>query len=113
MFSKVLSDRIEQHLGVGSPTILCEYPISEAALARPKPGDPRVAERFRTLCLRLELANAFGELTDPSEQRRRFVEDMDAKQRSMASAIRSMRISSPRFLPCRRPAASRLASTGL
>jgi elongation factor P--(R)-beta-lysine ligase len=80
IFSKALSDRIEPHLGLGRPTILMEYPISEAALARPKPGDPRVAERFELYACGVELANAFAELTDPMEQRKRFEADMDAKQ---------------------------------
>jgi lysyl-tRNA synthetase class 2 len=81
IFSRVLSERIEPHLGRGRATILCEYPISEAALARPKPGDPRVAERFELYACGVELANAFGELTDPAEQRRRFMADMDEKER--------------------------------
>lgn len=81
IFSRVLSEKVEPHLGRGRATILCEYPISEAALARPKPGDPRVAERFELYACGVELANAFGELTDPAEQRRRFEADMDEKQR--------------------------------
>lgn len=81
IFSRVLSERIEPHLGRGRATILCEYPISEAALARPKPGDPRVAERFELYACGVELANAFEELTDPVEQRRRFEADMDEKER--------------------------------
>lgn len=81
IFSRVLSERIEPHLGRGRATILSEYPISEAALARPKPGDPRVAERFEFYACGVELANAFGELTDPAEQRRRFEADMDEKER--------------------------------
>lgn len=81
IFSRVLSEKIEPQLGRGRATILCEYPISEAALARPKPGDPRVAERFELYACGVELANAFGELTDPAEQRRRFEADMDEKQR--------------------------------
>jgi lysyl-tRNA synthetase class 2 len=81
IFSRILSERIEPHLGRGRATILCEYPISEAALARPKPGDPRVAERFELYACGVELANAFGELTDPAEQRRRFEADMDEKAR--------------------------------
>jgi lysyl-tRNA synthetase class 2 len=81
IFSRILSARIEPQLGRGRATILCEYPISEAALARPKPGDPRVAERFELYACGVELANAFGELTDPAEQRRRFEADMDEKQR--------------------------------
>ena len=81
LFSKVLSDRIEPGLGVGRPTILCEYPASEAALARLKPADPRVAERFELYACGVELCNAFRELTDPLEQRARFEADMAEKQR--------------------------------
>lgn len=81
LFSRVLVARIEPHLGMGRPTILCEYPISEAALARPAPHDSRVAERFELYACGVELANAFGELTDPAEQRRRFEAEMDEKER--------------------------------
>ncbi|MGL4441412.1 MAG: EF-P lysine aminoacylase EpmA [Bosea sp. (in: a-proteobacteria)] len=80
IFSRIVSDRIEPHLGIGRATILYEYPISEAALARPKPSDPRVAERFELYACGVELANAFAELTDPVEQRRRFEADMAEKQ---------------------------------
>ncbi|MGA0599820.1 EF-P lysine aminoacylase EpmA [Caulobacter sp. KR2-114] len=81
VFSRVLVQKVEPHLGVGRPTILCEYPVSEAALARPKPADPRVAERFELYACGVELANAFGELTDAAEQRRRFEAEMAEKQR--------------------------------
>ncbi|AWN38143.1 EF-P lysine aminoacylase EpmA [Methylobacterium radiodurans] len=80
LFSRVLVAKIEPELGLGRPTILCEYPISEAALARPSPADPRVTERFELYCCGVELANAFGELTDPEEQRRRFSAEMAVKQ---------------------------------
>jgi len=81
VFSRVLVEKIEPNLGIGRPTILCEYPIAEAALARPKPGDPRVAERFELYACGVELANAFGELTDAGEQRRRFEAEMAEKAR--------------------------------
>ncbi|MCJ2082904.1 EF-P lysine aminoacylase EpmA [Methylobacterium sp. J-090] len=81
LFSRVLVARIEPGLGLGRPTILCEYPVCEAALARPSPCDPRVAERFELYACGVELANAFGELTDPAEQRRRFTLAMDEKER--------------------------------
>ena len=81
IFSKVLSSRIEPKLGQGRPAILCEYPASEAALARLKPDDPRVAERFELYACGVELANAFRELTDSAEQRRRFAAAMDEKAR--------------------------------
>ena len=77
----MLVERIEPRLGLGRATVLCEYPVAEAALARPKPGDPRVAERFELYACGVELANGFGELTDPVEQRRRFEAEMDEKER--------------------------------
>ncbi len=81
VFSRVIVEKIEPNLGIGRPSILCEYPLPEAALARPKPGDPRVAERFELYACGVELANGFGELTDAAEQRRRFEADMDEKAR--------------------------------
>ncbi|GGK48010.1 EF-P lysine aminoacylase EpmA [Salinarimonas ramus] len=81
VFSKVLVERIEPRLGIGRPTILCEYPLCEAALARASARDPRVAERFELYACGVELANGFGELTDAAEQRRRFESEMDEKAR--------------------------------
>jgi lysyl-tRNA synthetase class 2 len=81
LFSRIMAERIEPHLGNGRATILCEYPITQAALARPKRSDPRVAERFELYVCGVELANAFGELTDAREQRKRFDAAMDEKQR--------------------------------
>ena len=81
VFSRVIVEKIEPALGRGRPTILYEFPISEAALARAKPGDSRVAERFELYVCGVELANCFAELTDAAEQRRRFEADMDEKQR--------------------------------
>ena len=76
VFSRVMVEKIEPNLGIGRATILCEYPVPEAALARAKPADPRVAERFELYACGVELANAFAELTDPVEQRRRFEAEM-------------------------------------
>src|SRR5262249_34364585 len=81
IFSRVLVERIEPNLGIGRATILDQYPLVEAALARPTRADPRVAERFELYLCGLELANAFGELTDAAEQRRRFETEMAEKQR--------------------------------
>jgi lysyl-tRNA synthetase class 2 len=81
IFSRLLSKRVEPNLGVGRPTVLHAYPASEAALARVAPDDPRTAERFEFYCCGVELANAFHELTDPVEQRRRFAADMAAQRR--------------------------------
>lgn len=80
LFSRVIVT-IEPRLGDGRLTFLTHYPVAEAALARPCPDDPRWAERFEAYACGVELANGFGELTDPAEQRRRFVADMDEKQR--------------------------------
>jgi lysyl-tRNA synthetase class 2 len=81
IFSKVLVEHVEPNLGLGRLTILFEYPAPEAALARTKPSDPRVAERFEVYACGVELANGFGELTDAKEQRRRFGLAMDEKER--------------------------------
>ena len=81
IFSRILSEKVEPRLGLGRPTLLCDYPVSEAALARVSAGDPCVAERFELYACGVELANAFGELTDAAEQRRRFESEMVEKQR--------------------------------
>jgi lysyl-tRNA synthetase class 2 len=81
IFSKVLVEHIEPNLGQGRLTVLFEYPVPEAALARAKTSDPRVAERFEVYACGVELANGFGELTDASEQRHRFTQAMDEKAR--------------------------------
>jgi len=81
IFSRVLVERIEPRLGLGRATVLYEYPAALSALARPKPSDPRVAERFELYACGVELANGFGELTDPVEQRRRLNTEMAEKER--------------------------------
>jgi len=86
VFSRVLVEKVEPNLGIGRATILCEYPAAEAALARPKAADPRVAERFELYACGVELANCFGELTDPAEQRRRFEAEMAEKARVYGEA---------------------------
>jgi lysyl-tRNA synthetase class 2 len=80
IFSRILSETVEPQLGNGRITVLYEYPSVEAALARTTLHDPRVAERFELYACGVELANGFGELTDPDEQRRRFIAEMDVKQ---------------------------------
>ncbi|MBI1204902.1 MAG: EF-P lysine aminoacylase GenX [Rhodopseudomonas sp.] len=81
IFSRILAEKIEPNLGNGRATILYEYPLPQAALARAKPGSDKVAERFELYACGVELGNAFGELTDVAEQRARFAEAMDEKQR--------------------------------
>jgi lysyl-tRNA synthetase class 2 len=60
--------------------VLCEYPVHEAALARPHPEHVNVAERFELYVCGVELANGFGELADAAEQRRRFEKWMDDRE---------------------------------
>ncbi len=81
IFSKILVEHVEANLGQGRLTVLHDYPAPESALARRKPGDPRVCERFEIYACGVELANGFGELTDAKEQRSRFVQAMDEKER--------------------------------
>lgn len=81
MLSRILVEKVEPHLGQGRPLILDRYPAAEAALARPASDEPREAERFELYACGVELANGFGELTDPAEQRRRFELEMQEKAR--------------------------------
>ena len=91
LFSRVIVERVEPNLGLGRATILDEYPVAEAALARPTARDPRVAERFELYACGVELANAFGELTDAAEQRRRFEAEMAEKKRVYGETLSARR----------------------
>lgn len=79
---RVLLERVEGQLGHPRPVFLCGYPARMAALARLEPADPRIAARFEVYAAGLELANAFSELTDPVEQRRRF-----ERERALKAAL--------------------------
>ncbi len=79
IFSRILVEKVEPNLGNGAITVLYEYPAVEAALARGCAHDSRVSERFELYACGVELANGFGELTDPVEQRRRFEAEMSLK----------------------------------
>jgi lysyl-tRNA synthetase class 2 len=81
-FYQIFLDRVETHLGTTRPVFVQDWPLPLAALARRKSDDPLTAERFELYAAGLELANAFGELTDTVEQRKRFEEE---------SAIRAAR----------------------
>lgn len=80
-FDELMAYEIEPHLGQERPTILYDYPAELAALARRKPEQPELAERFELYIAGLELANAFSELTDPVEQRHRFETDETARRK--------------------------------
>ncbi|MEK7623805.1 MAG: EF-P lysine aminoacylase EpmA [Patescibacteria group bacterium] len=75
LFYRIFLNEIEPHLGKERPTILHHYPAPMAALSRLSPADPRYAERFEVYVGGLELANCFGELTDPDEQLKRLQND--------------------------------------
>ena len=80
-FTQVMIDLVEPALGQGRPVFLTDYPASQAALSRLKPGDPRVAERFELYAGGLELCNGFTELTDAREQRARLEEEQRQRRR--------------------------------
>jgi lysyl-tRNA synthetase class 2 len=79
-FEEVMVDEIEPHLG-HNPIFLYDYPACLAALARFKLDDPSLAERFELYIGGLELCNAFSELADPEEQRRRFISEQDQRRK--------------------------------
>jgi lysyl-tRNA synthetase class 2 len=82
VFFKVFLEAVEPRLGFPKPTILFDYPAGMAALARVKPDNPRWAERFELYAAGLEMGNAFSELNDPAEQRRRFGEEQRLRAQS-------------------------------
>ncbi len=79
LYFKIFLSEIESKLGE-EPTFLYRYPLSMAALARKFTDDPRWADRVELYVGTLELANGFAELSDPVEQRQRFVEDQALRQ---------------------------------
>jgi lysyl-tRNA synthetase class 2 len=79
-FFRVLVDEVEPALAEGPPVVLCDYPASQASLARKRADDPRVAERFEVFVGGVELCNGFGELVDPHEQRARLLADQAARR---------------------------------
>lgn len=87
VFFQIWLDRIEPALtAVPEPVFVFDWPLPLAALARASSGDPRLAERFELYAGGLELANAFGELTDPELQRSRFVEE-SARRRALGKTV--------------------------
>lgn len=81
VFFRAFFQHVEPSFAEDAVTILLGYPASMAALARIDPRDPARALRFEVFVGPLELANAFDELTDPREQRARFVEDLETRRR--------------------------------
>jgi len=89
LFDEIMVREIEPELGIRKPTFVYDYPAQRGALARLKPEDKTVAERFELYVGGLELANGFSELVDPKEQRRRF-EKENENRRAMAKSVYAM-----------------------
>jgi elongation factor P--(R)-beta-lysine ligase len=85
-FDEKMGIDIEPHLGLERPVFLYDYPARCGALARLKPADPSLAERFELYIAGMELCNAFSELNDPREQRVRFREENRVRRRSGRTA---------------------------
>ncbi|HEX9080516.1 MAG TPA: EF-P lysine aminoacylase EpmA [Desulfuromonadaceae bacterium] len=80
LFDELMVEKIEPRLGLERPTFIYDYPASRGALARLKGSDPTLAERFELYMGGVELANAFSELTDPAEQRARFLAEREQRR---------------------------------
>src|SRR5205814_6905491 len=80
-YYRVLVEEVEPALArEPRPVFVVDYPAPHASLARLKPSDPRVCERFELYAGGVELCNGFGELTDPEEQRRRLLRDQESRR---------------------------------
>ena len=109
-FFRLLVERVEPALAaLPHPVFLIDYPVQQASLARRKPGDARYAERFELYVGGVELCNGFGELTDPGEQRARFLGD----QRARATAGRPVYPIDARFLEALESGLPRCAGNAL
>ncbi len=89
LFDDLMVEEIEPRLGLERPTFIYDYPASRGALARLKADDPTVAERFELYIGGVELANAFTELTEPVEQRDRFLQEQEIR-RSLGKTVYPM-----------------------
>jgi lysyl-tRNA synthetase class 2 len=75
IFEEVVEEQLIQ------PTIICDYPIETSPLSKNKPDEPEFVERFEIYAAGMEIANAYTELNDPQEQRRRFEMQLAMKER--------------------------------
>ena len=85
-FDEIIGCDIAPNLGCVKPIFLYDYPAALGSLARLKPGDKSVAERFELYIAGIEICNAFSELTDPDEQRKRFGTEMELRRSSGKTA---------------------------
>jgi lysyl-tRNA synthetase class 2 len=97
-FDEILAFEIEPSIGFPKPVFLYPYPSALAALARLSKDAPGYAERFELYVAGVELANAFSELTDPVEQRARFVKEL-AKRKEQGKTVYPMPEKFLRTLP--------------
>jgi len=104
VFFQLWLDRVEPRLGHGRPTFVFDWPAPLGALARRKADDPRLVERFELYANGLELANAFGELTDADEQRARFAAESATRAR-LGKAVYAVDEALLAALPRMRPTA--------
>lgn len=81
VYNQLFLNEIEPNLGTSKPTIVYDYPASQAALSKRKATDPRFAERFEFYIGGLEMGNAFSELIDAKEQRQRMVDDLALRKK--------------------------------
>ncbi|AQX74390.1 lysine--tRNA ligase [Dehalococcoides mccartyi] len=77
LVDELVGEFVEPHLV--QPTFLTDHPVAMSPLAKQKPEDPRLTERFEAICANMEIANAFSELNDPVEQRARFKEQLEKR----------------------------------
>ena len=80
-FDVDLVEKVIPNFAANRPTVLMDYPVAMASLARLRPGSPPVAERAEVFIGGLELANAYSELTDAAEQERRFKQEIETLER--------------------------------
>lgn len=81
-FSLFYVDKIEPNLGWGQPTIIYDYPAQFAPLAKTSKEDSRIKERFELYLAGVEIADAYNELTDPIEQKKRFEEEIESRKKT-------------------------------
>lgn len=77
LITELFEELVERELE--GPIFVTEYPLETSPLARKKPGEPELTERFELIVMGREIANAFSELTDPIDQRERFIAQLNAK----------------------------------
>ena len=89
LLSRLFVEKVEPHFAPNQVTVVFDYPASQAAMARLGASDPRTAERFEAYVGQIELANGYGELSDPAEQQQRFERDL-ARRRELGRPLPPM-----------------------